>query len=432
MADHRDLANSELHEPLHMKTLTGGATDIGKVIVSKGDGTSEARKLDSSDVNFTPQYEVVVNSTSDFPAPVSGVITLADDTCYIIGADITLTDRFQLGTNNQITSCSTNGVTLTYSGAGTMFTGSSVDFGISNMRLNCPNGKLFDMTGGLLRIDFTTVVSTSKDGTFTNVTGVVTFRTSWLDSDDGFTFVGTSTTPLLNLKDYRWSTLSATAIHVDLGTTQFTNLIIDTSLMTGVAGAKVLKGLTAGGNLLANVPATVSNNNFGTDMTVLDGIGVNDNRWRFSNNVGTNITDTIIAEDAYMTTTETVTINTAGVYEQIGGVNWQSDLDAGFTTSTAGVITYDRDETITVLVVATATLAAASGTDTLAARLAVNGTTVERSQGQTTNATATSVTCTATIELSTGNTLEMQVANLDTTVNIDVNVSSINVIRVLA
>lgn len=53
MGRHSQLADSQLHEPKHIQTATGGATDVGKVIVAKGDGTSELRKLGQSDLDFT-------------------------------------------------------------------------------------------------------------------------------------------------------------------------------------------------------------------------------------------------------------------------------------------------------------------------------------------------------------------------------------------
>ena len=49
MAIHRDLPNSELHEPKHIQAATAPG-DAGKVIVAKGDGTSELRKLVRADI----------------------------------------------------------------------------------------------------------------------------------------------------------------------------------------------------------------------------------------------------------------------------------------------------------------------------------------------------------------------------------------------
>lgn len=55
MTNHVDLPNSELHEPKGFKPLTGGAADIGKVAVSKGDGTSEVRKLKADEIEDLTQ-----------------------------------------------------------------------------------------------------------------------------------------------------------------------------------------------------------------------------------------------------------------------------------------------------------------------------------------------------------------------------------------
>ncbi len=45
MTLHNALTGVELHEPKNMSTATGGASDVGKTVVSKGDGTSEVRKI---------------------------------------------------------------------------------------------------------------------------------------------------------------------------------------------------------------------------------------------------------------------------------------------------------------------------------------------------------------------------------------------------
>ena len=45
MTLHNALTGAELHEPKNMDAATGGASDIGKTVVAKGDGTSEVRKI---------------------------------------------------------------------------------------------------------------------------------------------------------------------------------------------------------------------------------------------------------------------------------------------------------------------------------------------------------------------------------------------------
>ena len=38
----------------------------------------------------TPAAQVIVNSLADFPAPVGGIITLADDTVYKLGQNVVI------------------------------------------------------------------------------------------------------------------------------------------------------------------------------------------------------------------------------------------------------------------------------------------------------------------------------------------------------
>lgn len=51
MTLHNALTGAELHEPKNISTATGGAADIGKVIAAKGDGTSEVRRLATTELD---------------------------------------------------------------------------------------------------------------------------------------------------------------------------------------------------------------------------------------------------------------------------------------------------------------------------------------------------------------------------------------------
>ena len=81
MSIHRDLPQAELHEPKGIATLTGGAPDVGKVNVSKGDGTSEVRKLKPSDMVSKPirmgfvDYNDLATQTTPISVP-SGTPTV--------------------------------------------------------------------------------------------------------------------------------------------------------------------------------------------------------------------------------------------------------------------------------------------------------------------------------------------------------------------
>lgn len=96
MTDHVDLADSELHEPKGMQGLTAGASDVGKVVVSKGDGTSEARKLKASEID---ELEIAALSGTYFDSNMSTatvVVATEEKQYYLIGAAPTQVISVQL------------------------------------------------------------------------------------------------------------------------------------------------------------------------------------------------------------------------------------------------------------------------------------------------------------------------------------------------
>lgn len=177
MADHKDLVDAELHEPKHIQAATGGDSDKNKVIVSKGDGTSELRKLNKDDVSDVQQQVVIVTSESDFPAPVTapdGVqrIPLAKDTCYIIDAPAVTTfalatpfwfpeeDTVFLSATTIESACN---VIVNYTGTDALFYGPQISF-ISFRRIvwqaATPGTRLFDVQGAINAAATISVVET--------------------------------------------------------------------------------------------------------------------------------------------------------------------------------------------------------------------------------------------------------------------------------
>jgi hypothetical protein len=97
MGLHKDVAENNMHEPKNMSTLTGGATDVGKIAVSKGDGTTEARKLKMSELSDGAVYgemEIIQNAT------VIAVPLAVDTTLYTTTDYVNVTGLFTAGTNN--------------------------------------------------------------------------------------------------------------------------------------------------------------------------------------------------------------------------------------------------------------------------------------------------------------------------------------------
>lgn len=116
MGLHKDVAEDNMHEPKGTTTLTGGASDIGKVIVSKGDGTTETRKLTLAELNSAEaQYGTI--TISDNATVLS--LTIAVDLTLLDNADYTavtgIWDTVPTGVLNGITQ-QTNSFTVTTTG----------------------------------------------------------------------------------------------------------------------------------------------------------------------------------------------------------------------------------------------------------------------------------------------------------------------------
>jgi len=414
MGIHNTLTGAELHEP-----KGAAAAAVGLVFQSDGAGSGSFQK-------FKPDTLVIVNAMSDFPAPSAGVITLAADTFYIIGTDLATAERFALSANVGISSLYTNGPELDYTGTGAMFTGTGVDLVITNARVKAAAGTLLDLTGGFCRIDNSTIVATAKDGKMTDIVGLVVNRCSFLDSDDGFEFLGTAAAAVLSLSKLRYVTTSATNEFVDLGTIVFSSFEIMDIVFDTPAGAIAIKGATGSANIATDKLALITSCEFDPDMTVLSGIATTDFRFEFQANSG--LIDSFKAADTFITATQTVTIVTQSVFVVINGGSWSSDVASRFTASAAGLLTYISEIDATFLVSGVSTIEkTAGGTDVLEMRVCKNGTTVAKSGSFTETATPATVSSQALITLTAGDTLELAVANNSSTGNIDVNVANLTV-----
>lgn len=103
MATHNTLTGTEVHVPKGMDALTGGASDVGKVVVSKGDGTTEARKLIPAEIGMPEHYGQLTVSNN----AVVTAVTIAVDTTLVTNTDyikvINVFDAIPHGLNNGVT-----------------------------------------------------------------------------------------------------------------------------------------------------------------------------------------------------------------------------------------------------------------------------------------------------------------------------------------
>jgi hypothetical protein len=179
--------------------------------------------------------------------------------------------------------------------------------------------------------------------------------------------------------------------------------------------------------MVANSIASVTNCNFGQLTTPLVGVTKSDIRWDFQNNSG--ISNSTLRGDTYLTTPETVTINTAGVFEPINGSNWQSDISEMVSVDNEGIITYLLEDSREVFVSATATIEkSGGGSSELAIRIALDTgagfVTQAKTEAPTENSAPTAVTAQGLFTMSLGNKVQLFITNKDTTTSAIVNVSN--------
>ena len=351
-----------------------------------GDGIGINRVNDVITINTTgvlPATKVVsVNELSDFPTAVAGVITLEDDTVYVISNTITTADRFVMGLRTTITGWSFLGPLLEYTGTGTMFTAVDNDCVFLNLRLNAPLGKVWDITRttgftGIL-IDNVAVIFCDTVGDFNamlavNVNSLVVISAT----SDGILFTGTGQT--ISLVDFSVLSSSATFTAVDLGTSISDNVTIAQLSVNAPSGAVGINGAAGDANISATGLGTVTGSEFRGDVTPITGLVVDDDiLWSFLVNQG--IKDTLKDSLSVNTAGTVVTISSVGVPVKVGGT-WVDDNSSQFTVDGTGRVTYNGIEDLHAPVDISVTADPVSGSNKdFAICLAINGTVIVSSK----------------------------------------------------
>jgi len=371
MAEHNTLTGASLHEPKGVESSIAG-----QVYVSDGVGSGNWEFGDATN-------EVVINSITDFPAASAGVITLAADTRYVIAAAMTTTDRFVLGANTQITSFSTLSPVFEYTGSGTMFTGVDVSVLIQDIRLNCPNGEVFNFSNvaalntSIVLIKDVLVNSAAKFGTFTSLVSLVITDTSCFNCTQGFTLAGTGWR-VWRMQDIGMISSNAAFVGVDMGVASCAGILFQTSLFTMVAGGVAFKGAAASANVPANNIGRISNMNLPAGGSPLSGITRDDIRWTFKDNdqVQDTMPDGMVSLNSNATATAIAVVNTP----VLAAGTFVCERESLFSCTTGGRITYLGERSLTSPVDIVATIEAASGTNKdITIYAAVNGTVVANS-----------------------------------------------------
>lgn len=378
----------------------------------------------------------VINTIDDFPnAPVGGVIELTDgdEVSYLLGSKV-----IDLGANSlkctggriHISGLNPTESEFVSTSSNPLISMTNCGADIERVILRNPNGDSFEYAGdgATTGLVLDRVLFASSQYIAQNISGAVAAsfnRCVFLSSTVGGVTFGSSNSQCIflgNACGLQSGFLGWTGSLLDLGAATFDLINISNNRVFPGSGDTFLTGAAGGANVNLGGAAELINNLFiglGNSVTTITG---QDDKWLFDgNSFNDSVRNTRAVADAYLTASQPVTINTAGVYEFIGGTNWDFDVDARFSVSTDGIITYDGLDDIDIVVTSTATISkAGGGSEQICLRIAIDGVTQSKTTGCTQNSTPTGVFSQGLFTISNGTEIRMYVANLGSTDDVDV------------
>ena len=332
------------------------------------------------------QFEniTLIQSLSDLPDPVSGVITLEALTAYQIDGSLDLGANRIVGFgDNSMFGKNPYSDSITSSNAGNCISGEDTNMLIQELTLMCPNGVLFDFknTAGneatkFFVLENSLVTAGTKLGNFENLARAALFISGSPTSiSDGFTFSGS-----LNgeFAAHFFATNSVTGTLFDFGTSIFREINISNSPYVASATNTWISGLVNGGNILAgNIGQITHNSVTGGFMPVLTNISASDEEWRLIAN--TDVADTNPgAHDGFVGNATATTIGVGdgddGNPKILAGT-WIVASSSHFTCIASGRCTYTGINPVTRNITTSIKFTVSSGTNkNISFFVAFNGT----------------------------------------------------------
>ena len=365
----------------------------------------------------TSTKTVIVNSLTDLPTAVAGVITLADETEYLFANDVTTSNRFVLGNDTVLSGSDNLMIELEYTGAGVMLTSLNKSWTIKNITITCNSGTFmdFDGTGAEVLQILESRVNAGTLGTIDDFNGIHFDDTQFIVITDGFLFGGSNGVILL---EANLTTIAAGTLY-DLGIATFNAFSVTDSFVVLNGTSVFLDGAASSANLNTGSLGSVHNCRFFGAGTPLQTITIADIRWQFELN--DDIPDT--NKDCLMSQVSNVTataITIAGTPVKLAGT-WTEEDAFFFTTDATGRMTFIGEKDIEIDVTMSFSAAPVSGSNkSTSFYVAKNGTYVPNSRAFN-NLSAGDVSRTTLvwrISLSENDYLESFVANDTDTVNI--------------
>lgn len=416
--------------------------DIGTV-ADDGTGDTFRDAFDKVNDNDTEIYSkavmdntIVINTASDFPTAVAGVITLVDLTTYKIGnADVNISpNRLVIDAGDTVIIKAENGFNSKISSDTTAALITSTDglLVIDRIALQASNGRILDLTqsAGVCAVvaESARFIGSAFPSELDNLTIAAFFTCQFTNCVGGvFKFIGATFGEFLSLS----SNYDAgnTGDVIDLASAVLTAFdLLESRFVSSASNVYINSDVGSSGNIASGSIGKVLGTRITGTAPTLTSVSPSDLRFEFQGNNGIN--NSIKSADAFLTATETVTIGVAGTFVAINGVNWSSDIAERFTISTAGLATYTSEVPTVCLVTTTATVEkVGGGADEIEMKIAINGTVVDKTVSATENATPTTIPSQGSFNLVENDTIQTFVANIDSTANITVSSADMIIIN---
>lgn len=411
---------SKVGDPLILNELTTSPTVVSLVAGTGITLTPSGSTIEIASSGPAGSKTVQVYDSGDFPAPSLGIITLADDTEYVVYNDITLSDRFIFGNNTVLRGSDSVVINLTYTGAGVMFTISDKNMKIRDMYLTCANGTLFDWdasTATFIFRMFNCGVSCQNFGDF-NGGSIIFFDNIniYSNTGTGITFAGAINVLLMHIVG--WTKAAGAQDLIDFGAATFYSITLNKMLFTNNGTGYCVTGAAASANINAGGVGSIINIlKLGTG-NLLQNIDGTDDRWITAQNAQiANSVDTILSTRG----AGTVAISVANTPVIVAGT-WTNAQAHRFTDSLAGRWTYTGLNTH-IGITATISASITTATDSVTFYLYKNGVQIAAS-AVTRVFTAGTIGNLSLIwedEATNGDYYEIWVENDDTTVDIEID-----------
>lgn len=399
--------------------LTADTPKFRSIVGSAGVNVAAANGVIQVALSGTPASTktVVVNQLSDLPAPIGGVITLADNTEYAVRNDVTTADRFFVGDNCVISGSDAAVVNLVYTGTGVMFTSVNNTWRLKSITVTASTGTLLAISGtGAQIFQLTDAVAICDDlGDISGMAGMQFASLQAVVVTKGLTFSGANGVMLVS------GVLSTISIGTlfDLGTSIFDGVSISDCFSTLAAGTFFISGLANSGNINAGGLGSVYNCRFFGAGTPLDTISLADKQWQFF--INDVIADTHPAAMVALSGNVTNTVIAVASTPVLIAGTWLLTGAQQFDTTVGGRATYDGVKDSPFDITASFTAAPISGTNKVIGFLvAVNGVTVAASEAKSniSSGDLKRTTVVWRVVLAPGDYIEAYIENTSDTTNI--------------